>query len=113
MGMNIYVGNLAIEVTEQELRQEFLNFGKVAAVILMNDSTIGSGQCRGCGYVEMPSESEGQTAISQLQGKLLKGRRLDVIKALPVTRNSGIKTRTESQISGFARKSKYWGVRVN
>jgi RNA recognition motif-containing protein len=111
--MNIYVGNLPIEVTEQELRQEFIAFGKVNNVILMNDRTIGSGQCRGCGYVEMPSDSEGQTAISRLQGKLLKGRKLDVIKALPVTRSVSAKVSTDSQISGFARKMKNWGTRIS
>ena len=111
--MNIYVGNLSVEVTEQELRQEFLLFGKVNAVVLMNDRSIGSGQCRGCGYVEMPSDSEGQSAISQLQGKLLKGRKLDVIKALPITRNSGPKIYTDSQAAGFSRKIKNWGTRVS
>jgi RNA recognition motif-containing protein len=110
--MNIYVGNLSVEVSEQELRQEFLFFGKVNNVILMNDRGIGSGQCRGCGYVEMPSDSEGQVAISQLQGKLLKGRKLDVIKALPITRNSGAKVFSDAQAAGFSRKTKNWGTRV-
>ena len=110
--MNIFVGNLPIEVSEDELRQQFVTFGKVNTVILMNDGTIGSGQCRGCGYVEMPSESEGQTAISQLQGKPFKGRKLEIIKALPITRNGGTKFYSESQASGFTRKIKYWRAKV-
>ncbi len=42
--MNIYVGNLSFQVTEEELRQEFMAFGDVISVTLMNDKCIGSGQ---------------------------------------------------------------------
>jgi RNA recognition motif-containing protein len=73
--MNIYVGNLSLEVTEDELRQAFVTFGQVTSVTLMNDQGIGSGQGRGCGYVEMPSVREGDSAIEQLQGKSLKGHK--------------------------------------
>ena len=45
--MNIYVGNLSLEVTEEELRQEFITFGEVISVTIMNDKYIGSGQSRG------------------------------------------------------------------
>ena len=45
--MNIYIGNLALEVTEGELRQEFMAFGEVITVIIMNDKYIGSGQTQG------------------------------------------------------------------
>jgi RNA recognition motif-containing protein len=56
--MNIYVGNLSLEVTEEELRREFMAFGEVISVTIMNDKYIGSGQYRGYGFVEMPSLSE-------------------------------------------------------
>jgi RNA recognition motif-containing protein len=107
--MNIYVGNLSLQVTEDELRQEFIAFGKVASVRLMNDLGIGSGQGRGCGYVEMPSVREGESAIEQLQGKLIKGRQLDVIKALPVTRNSNSDNDADTKVLGFRRTTGYWG----
>ena len=107
--MNIFVGNLSLEVTEDELRQKFLIFGKVTSVVLMNDGSIGSGQGRGCGYVEMPSPQEGESAIEHLQGKLIRGRQMDIIKALPVTRNTNDGSGSDNKASGFSRKSKYWG----
>jgi len=87
--MNIYVGNLSLEVTEEELRQKFMAFGEVISVTIMNDEYIGSGQSRGYGFVEMPSVSEGQAAITALTGKTLKHRMIDVIQALPLSGKSG------------------------
>mgnify|MGYP000421200234 CR=1 FL=1 len=87
--MNIYVGNLPLEVTEDELRQEFMSFGEVTSVIIMNDKYIGSGQLRGYGFVEMTSKSEGESAITALNGKSLKHRTIDVIQALPLSDNGG------------------------
>ena len=87
--MNIYVGNLSLEVAEEELRREFNVFGEVASVTIMNDKYIGSGQSRGYGYVEMPSQSEGQAAVAALDGKLFKRRQIKVVQALPLSDNSG------------------------
>jgi RNA recognition motif-containing protein len=83
--MNIYVGNLSLEVTEDELRKEFMAFGEVTSVIIMNDKYIGSGQPRGYGYVEMSLKSEGTIAISKLTGKKLKDRAVEVVEALPLS----------------------------
>jgi RNA recognition motif-containing protein len=107
--MNIYVGNLSPEVTEDEVRQEFVIFGKVTSVTLMNDLDIGSGQGRGCGYVEMPSVREGESAIEQLRGKSIKGRQLDIIKALPITRKANREHDGDTKVSGFSRNTRYWG----
>ena len=85
--MNIYVGNLSLEITEEELRQEFIAFGEVISVTIMSDKYIGSGQSRGYGFVEMPSVSEGQAAISALNGKTLKDRMLTVNAARPRSDN--------------------------
>ena len=74
--MNIYVSNLSLDVTEEELRQEFTAFGEVVSVTIMNDTYIGSGQWRGYGFAEMLSPSEGQAAITALNGKSLRHRRL-------------------------------------
>jgi len=87
--VNIYVGNLSLEVTEEELRREFMAFGEVISVIIMNDKYIGSGQSRGYGFVEMPSQSEGQAAITALNGKTLRHRTIDVIQALSLSNNGG------------------------
>jgi len=87
--MNIYVGNLSLEVTEEELRREFMAFGEVISVTIMNDKYIGSGQSKGYAFVEMPSQSEGQVAITGLNGKTLKHMTIDVIQALPLSDNGG------------------------
>ncbi len=107
--MNIYVGNLPLEVTEDELRQEFMSFGEVTSVIIMNDKYIGSGQLRGYGFVEMTSKSEGESAIATLNGKLLKHRTIDVIQALPLSdsKDKGLLHTRISHFSGRGRNRRY------
>jgi RNA recognition motif-containing protein len=108
--MNIYVGNLSLEVTEGELRQEFMAFGEVLSVTVMNDKYIGSGQSRGYAFVEMPSQSESESAITALNGKSLKHRTIDVIQALPLSDNKDkefLHTRSISHFSGRGRKRRY------
>ncbi len=88
--MNIYVGNLALDTTEDELRQEFIVYGQVVSVTIMNDKYIGSGQPRGYGYVQMSSKSDGITAINHLGGKRLRDRVVSVVEALPLSDKGGI-----------------------
>jgi len=102
--MNIFVGNLSLEMTEGELRQEFIAFGQVMSVSLMNDRYIGSGQPRGYGFVEMSSQSEGISAISSLKGKTLRGRVIDVIEALPLSDNKDNSSFQSRRSSRFNRK---------
>ncbi len=90
--MNIYVGNLSLEMTEDALRRVFTEFGEVISVTIMNDKYIGSGQPRGYGYVEMASKSEGATAIASLEGKELGNRVINVVEALPLSDKSGAAT---------------------
>ncbi len=85
--MKIYVGNLSFEVTEEELRQEFEAFGEVTSVDIITDKY--SGRPRGFGFVEMTSVSEGQAAITGLNGKTLKERTLTVNAARPRSDNRG------------------------
>ena len=85
--MNIYVGNLSLEVTEDELRQVFIIFGEVTSVVTMDDKYIGSGQPRGYGYVQMASKSEGQAAVIGLQEKSLRGHVIKVVEVLPLSDN--------------------------
>ena len=87
--MNIYVGNLPLEMTEEELRGEFTNFGAVTAVTIMNDKYIGSGQSRRYGFVEMPSKDEGKAAIEGLNGTELKGKSITVNEARPKSSGGG------------------------
>ena len=88
--MKIYVGNLSSETTQEELRQEFEAFGEVQSVDIITDKY--SGRPRGFGFVEMASESEGQAAITGLNGKTLKERTLNVNVARP---------RSEKRDGGF------------
>jgi RNA recognition motif-containing protein len=85
--MNIYVGNLSSDVTEDELREEFKPFGEVTSVNIIKDKY--SGQSRGFAFVEMASKSEAEAAIAGLKGKTLKDRTLDVNEARPRTDSRG------------------------
>jgi len=89
VNMNIYIGNLSLEVTERELRQEFMAFGEVLSVTVMNDKYIGSGQSRGYAFVEMPSQSEGKAAIIALNDKSLRHMPISVTEALPLSDRKG------------------------
>jgi RNA recognition motif-containing protein len=79
--VNIYVGNLSRDVTEEDLRGAFEAFGQVASVNLITDKF--SGEPRGFAFVEMPAKTEAQSAINDLNGKELKGRELNVNEARP------------------------------
>lgn len=87
--MNIYVGNLALDTTEDELRREFVLFGQVLSVRILNDKYIGSGQPRYYGFIEMALKSEGETAINNLQGKMLRGLAINIVEALPLSEHGG------------------------
>ena len=77
--MNIYVGNLSYDLTEEDLKQSFAAFGEVASVRIITDNY--SGRSKGFGFVEMPDSAEAQAAIDGLDGKDLQGRPLKVNKA--------------------------------
>lgn len=79
--MNIYVGNLAYSVTEDELRSEFGKFGEVTSVNLIIDR--GTGQSKGFGFVEMADNAAAQAAIKSLNGAPLNGRNMKVNEAKP------------------------------
>jgi len=85
--MNIYVGNLSFDVTEENLKQTFEPFGQVTSATIIKDKY--SGQSRGFGFIEMPNRSEAQAAIENLNGKELSGRQLNVNEARPRTNRGG------------------------
>jgi RNA recognition motif-containing protein len=72
--MNIYVGNLPYNVTEEELREAFSEFGEVSSVNVIMDKY--SGQSKGFGFVEMEKNSEAEEAIKALNESSLKGRNI-------------------------------------
>ena len=85
--MNIYVGNLPHEATEEDLRQAFEAHGQVESVNIIKDKF--SGESRGFGFVEMPSKDEAQKAIEEMNGTDLKGRALNVNEARPKADRGG------------------------
>ena len=81
--VNIYVGNLSHQTTEDDLRQAFEAFGQVESVNIIKDRF--SGESRGFGFVEIPSKQEAQKAIEEMNGKDLMGRAVNVNEARPRT----------------------------
>ena len=79
--MNMYVGNLAFTVTEEDLTTAFSVFGKVAGVNIIKDRF--TGQSKGFGFVEMPDNSEADKAIKALNNSQLKDRDIKVNQAKP------------------------------
>jgi RNA recognition motif-containing protein len=79
--MNIYAGNLAYSVTEDDLREAFAAFGEVANVQLITDKF--SGQSKGFGFVEMPNNAEADEAIKSLNDTEMKDRNIKVNQAKP------------------------------
>jgi len=77
--VNIYVGNLPYEATEEDLRRAFSAYGQVESATIIKDRT--SGKSRGFGFVRMPAEDEGRSAIEALNGSELMGRMLTVSRA--------------------------------
>jgi RNA recognition motif-containing protein len=79
--MNLYVGNLLFDVTENELKGLFEPFGQVTEIRLIMDKY--TGKSKGFGFIEMPSKDEAQKAIAELNGKDIKGRAMTVNEAKP------------------------------
>ena len=81
--MNIYVGNMSFDATEDEVRQLFAEFGEVTSVNIIADRD--SGRPKGFGFVEMAQAEQAQNAMKALNGKEFKGRALNVNEARPKT----------------------------
>ena len=79
--MNIYVGNIAFDASEDEVRGLFASYGEVTNVNLLKDKF--TGQPRGFGFVDMALDAEAQKAIHELNGRELRGRKLTVNQARP------------------------------
>ena len=79
--MNLYVGNLLFNVSENDLKSAFEEFGEVTEVRLIMDKF--SRKSKGFGFIEMPSKDDAQKAISQMNGKEFMGRNIKVNIAKP------------------------------
>ena len=79
--MNMYVGNLSYEMSEENLRNEFAEYGEVQSAKIITDKF--TGRSRGFGFVEMNSDDEGKKAMEELNGKDCEGRQLVVNEARP------------------------------
>ena len=105
--MNIYVGGLANQVTEDDLRKAFEAFGQVESANIIKDKF--SGESRGFGFVQMPSKQEAQSAIEQMNGTDLMGRTVTVNEARPrvVRPSGGGRDRGKGGFGGGRRGSRY------
>jgi len=85
--MKLYVGNLPDNMTEEALSTMFTEAGPVASAKIITDRY--TGQPRGFGFVEMETKTDGQRAISMLNGKEVDGRTLKVNEARPQQKRGG------------------------
>ena len=83
---NVFVGNLSFGATESAVRSMFEAYGTVDRVNLITDRD--TGQARGFGFVEMSNNAEADRAITELNGRDLDGRALNVNEARPKTERS-------------------------
>ena len=81
--MNIYVGNLSYDVTDEAIQETFESFGEVTSAKVIKDKY--TGQSRGFAFVEMPEQAQAQAAIKGLNGKELQSKQLSVSEARPRT----------------------------
>ena len=77
--MNIYIGNLSLDTTEDQLRQAFAGYGKVLTVKLITDRD--TGRSRGFGFVTFSDARDADDAIDEMNGSELDGRTLTVNEA--------------------------------
>ncbi len=84
---NIFVGNLSFGATEDAVRSMFEAYGTIDRVSIVTDRD--TGQARGFGFVEMANDAEGDRAISELNGRELDGRAINVNEARPKAERSG------------------------
>jgi RNA recognition motif-containing protein len=85
--MNIYVGNLSHQVTENDLREAFESFGQVTDIKIIKDRF--TSESKGFGFIEMPAKQEAESAMEDLNGTDLKGKTINVNEARPRSDNRG------------------------
>ncbi len=101
--MNIYVGNLSYDATDEMIKEAFKSFGEVTSVRVIRDKY--SGQSRGFGFVEMPQDGQAQTAIRGLNGKELLGKQMTVNEARARTDKRGTRGQGGRGRTGYSGRS--------
>jgi RNA recognition motif-containing protein len=89
--MNIFVGNLAPQMTEEELTEAFKAFGQVKSVQVVRE--LFTGASKGFGFIDMPGKAHSLAAIAALNGKDFHGQPLRVNEARPKTNTGGFRRR--------------------
>ncbi len=79
--MNIYVGSLSYDVTEDEVRDVFSPYGEISSISIIKDKF--SGKSKGFGFVEVPNQAEAEEAVKVLNESEVKGRNIKVNEAHP------------------------------
>ena len=79
--MNLYVGNLPYDLSEDDLRATFAAYGEVASANIITDRE--TGRSKGFGFVEMPDNSSADAAIKGLNGSAFNGRAIKVNESKP------------------------------
>ena len=79
--MNIYVGNLSFQLSENDLNSAFEEYGQVDSTKIITDRE--TGRSKGFGFIEMPNQEEAEKAIEGLNGKELGGRAVKVNESKP------------------------------
>ena len=102
--MNIYVGNISRDTSEEELKIAFNVYGEVSNVTIIKDKF--TGESRGFGFVEIPNKTQALAAIAGLNGSDLKGRTLTVNEARP--KNNGKRSDGRKYNGGYS-GNKRWG----
>lgn len=100
--MNIYVSNLNFSTTSESLQELFAEYGEIDSVKIITDRE--TGRSRGFGFIEMPNDTEGQSAISALNETDFEGKTINVNVARP---------RTERSNSGYNRGGNGGGYNRN
>jgi RNA recognition motif-containing protein len=85
--MNIYVGNLSWQMTDEDLRNLFEQHGAVASAKIVKDKV--SGRSKGFGFVEMEDAGEAQQAITSLYDSEVMGRKIIVNESQPKQQGGG------------------------
>ena len=90
--VNIHIGNLSFNTTEEGLKEAFSAFGEIASARIIMDRA--TGRSKGFGFVEIVDDEKGEKAVKEMDGKILDGRKIRVSKAIPrEQRNDGWQNR--------------------
>lgn len=105
----LFVGSLAWETTDADLRQAFEQAGTVVSATVIMDKM--SGRSKGFGFVEMGSPEEAQAAVDMWNGKELGGRAIVVNVARPMEERAPRRDFNNDRSGGYGNRGGYGGNR--